>query len=202
SVRRFIDETASESAAPGGGSVAATVGSLGAALGVMVANLSSHKRGWDDRWEEFSDWADRGKACQDELVSLIDADTEAFNRVMAAIGMPKGSDSDIAARKAAIQAATLGATEVPLRIMEVSLEAMDVIHAMAAIGNPASVSDAGVAALCARTAVSGAFLNVRINAQGLTDSVAAADCLERGRDLQGKAIEREADILGVVEDRL
>ena len=202
SVRRFIDETASESAAPGGGSVAATVGALGAALGVMVANLSSHKRGWDDRWEEFSDWADRGKACQDELVSLIDADTEAFNAVMAAMGMPKGSDTDVAARDAAIQAATLSATEVPLRVMEVSLSAMEVIHEMAAIGNPASVSDAGVAALCARTAVSGAFLNVRINAQGLTDSVTAADCLERGRDLQGKAIEREADILGVVEDRL
>ncbi len=202
SVRRFIEVTSSESAAPGGGSVAATVGALGAALGVMVANLSSHKRGWDDRWEEFSDWADRGKTCQDELVSLIDADTEAFNRVMAAIGMPKGSDSDIAARDAAIQAATLGATEVPLRIMEVSLAAMDVIHAMAAIGNPASVSDAGVAALCARTAVSGAFLNVRINAQGLTDSEVAADCLDRGRDLQRRAAEREAEILEVVEGRL
>jgi glutamate formiminotransferase/formiminotetrahydrofolate cyclodeaminase len=202
SVRRFVDETASESAAPGGGSVAATVGALGAALGVMVANLSSHKRGWDDRWEEFSDWADRGKACQDELVSLIDADTEAFNAVMAAMAMPKGSDTDVAARDAAIQAATLSATEVPLRVMEVSLSAMEVIHAMAAIGNPASVSDAGVAALCARTAVSGAFLNVRINAQGLTDSVAAADCLERGRDLEEKAIERESDILRVVEGRL
>ncbi|HSJ70212.1 MAG TPA: glutamate formimidoyltransferase [Acidimicrobiia bacterium] len=202
SVRRFIDETASESAAPGGGSVAATVGALGAALGVMVANLSSHKRGWDDRWEEFSDWADRGKACQDELVSLIDADTEAFNGVMAAMGMPKGSESDMASRDTAIQAATLNATEVPLRVMEVALSAMEVIHAMAEIGNPASVSDAGVAALCARTAVSGAFLNVRINAQGLSDKVAAEDCLERGRDLEGKAMEREAEILKVVEGRL
>jgi glutamate formiminotransferase / formiminotetrahydrofolate cyclodeaminase len=202
SVRQFVDETASESAAPGGGSVAATVGALGAALGVMVANLSSHKRGWDDRWEEFSDWADRGKACQDELVSLIDADTEAFNGVMAAMGMPKASDSDMAARDAAIQAATLSATEVPLRVMEVSLAAMEVIHAMASTGNPASVSDAGVAALCARTAVSGAFLNVRINVQGLTDRMAVADCLDRGRDLEGRAIEREADILRVVEERL
>jgi glutamate formiminotransferase / formiminotetrahydrofolate cyclodeaminase len=202
SVRQFVDETASESAAPGGGSVAATVGALGAALGVMVANLSSHKRGWDDRWEEFSDWADRGKACQDELVSLIDADTEAFNGVMAAMGMPKASDSDMAARDAAIQAATLSATEVPLRVMEVSLAAMEVIHAMASTGNPASVSDAGVAALCARTAVSGAFLNVRINVQGLTDRMAVADCLDRGRDLECRAIEREADILRVVEERL
>ncbi len=202
SVREFVEETASESVAPGGGSVSATLGALGAALGTMVANLSSHKRGWDDRWEEFSDWADRGKACHDELLLLIDRDTDAFNDIMAAHGMPKGDDEERAARDEAIQEATRRAIEVPLRVMEVSVEAMDVIRAMAEIGNPASVSDAGVGALCARSAVLGAYLNVQINVPGLTDESVAAGYLERGRTLRDEAIAREVEILDLVDSRL
>ena len=202
SVRRFVEETASESVAPGGGSVAANLGALGAALGTMVANLSSHKRGWDDRWEEFSDWADRGKACHDELLTLIDRDTDAFNEIMAAFGMPKGSDAEKAARNEAIQEATRQAIEIPLRVMEVSVASMDVIEAMAEIGNPASASDAGVGALCARSAVMGANLNVRINVPSLTDEAAAAAYLERGRVIQDEAIAREAAILALVDARL
>ena len=198
SVRRFVEETASESVAPGGGSVSANLGALGAALGTMVANLSAHKRGWDDRWEEFSDWADRGKACHDELLALIDRDTDAFNEIMAAFGMPKGSDADKAARDEAIQAATRLAIEVPLRVMEVSLESMEVIEAMARIGNPASASDAGVGALCARSAVMGAYLNVRINLPALADESAAAAYLERGRVLQDAAVAAEAPILSAL----
>ena len=202
SVRRFVEETASESVAPGGGSVAANLGALGAALGTMVANLSAHKRGWDDRWEEFSDWADRGKACHDELLTLIDRDTDAFNEIMAALGMPRGNDEENAARDEAIQAATRQAIEVPLRVMEVSLASMDVIAAMAEIGNPASASDAGVGALCARSAVMGAYLNVRINVPGLTDTETAAAYLEHGRTIQAEVIVREAAILASVDNRL
>ena len=198
SVRRFVEETASESVAPGGGSVAANLGALGAALGTMVANLSSHKRGWDDRWEEFSDWADRGKAYHGELLTLIDRDTDAFNDIMAAFGMPKGSDAEKAARDEAIQAATRQAIEIPLRVMEVSVASMDVIEAMAEIGNPASASDAGVGALCARSAVMGAYLNVRINVPSLTDKAAAATYLDRGRVLQDEAISREGTILSAL----
>jgi glutamate formiminotransferase/formiminotetrahydrofolate cyclodeaminase len=202
SVRRFVEETASESVAPGGGSVAANVGALGAALGTMVANLSSHKRGWDSRWEEFSDWADQGKACHDELLTLIDRDTDAFNDIMAAFGLPKGSTEEKVARDDAIQAATRQAIEIPLRVMEVSLASMDVIAAMAEIGNPASASDAGVGALCARSAVMGAYLNVRINVPGLTDEAAAAAYLDRGRGLQEQAIAAEAAILRTVDQHL
>jgi glutamate formiminotransferase/formiminotetrahydrofolate cyclodeaminase len=201
-VQRFVEETASESVAPGGGSVAANLGALGAALGTMVANLSAHKRGWDDRWEEFSDWADRGKTCHDELLSLIDRDTEAFNEIMAAFSLPKGSDEEKATRDEAIQAATRLAIEVPLRVMEVSLASMEVIDAMAMIGNPASASDAGVGALCARSAVMGAYLNVRINVPSLTDESTAAAYLERGKALQDEAIAREAVILALVDTHL
>ena len=168
----------------------------------MVANLSSHKRGWDDRWEEFSDWADRGKAYHDELLLLIDRDTDAFNDIMAAYGMPIGSESNRAARDDAIQAAIRQAIEVPLRVMEISLASMNVIAAMAEIGNPASASDAGVGALCARSAVLGAYLNVRINVPGLTDEAAAAAYLERGRELQEQAVAAEAAILRTVDSHL
>lgn len=202
SVRRFVEETASESPAPGGGSVSAQLGALGAALATMVANLSAHKRGWDDRWEEFSAWADRGKACQDELVALVDEDTDAFDAIMAAFAMAQDSDAARAARTEAIQSATSVAIEVPLRVMEVSLDAMEVIAAMASLGLAASVSDAGVGALCARAAVMGAYLNVRINAPGLADATSASTYLERGLVLQNDAIEREAEILQEVERRL
>ena len=202
SVRRFAEETASESVAPGGGSVAATVGALGAALGTMVANISSHKRGWDERWEEFSDWADQGKGHHDELLALIDADTEAFNDIMTAFRLPNDTDAEAEARTDAIESATRRAIEVPLRVMEVSLASMDVIGAMAEIGLPASASDAGVGAVCARTAVMGAFLNVRANVSSLHDQTAAADYLQRGRELQDAAIARETEILTAVQRRL
>jgi glutamate formiminotransferase/formiminotetrahydrofolate cyclodeaminase len=201
-VASFVEETASESVAPGGGSVSANVGALGAALGAMVANLSAHKRGWDDRWEEFSDWADRGKACHDELIALIDRDTDAFNAIMASFALPKSSDVEKQQRTDAIEAATRQAIEVPLRVMEVSLVSMEVIHAMAEIGNPASASDAGVGALCARSAVMGAYLNVRINAQSLSDGDAAVEYRRRGLEMQVRAQESEAAILAAVERHL
>ncbi len=168
-VSGFTYETASESPAPGGGSISATMGAMGVALATMVANLSSHKAGWDDRWEEFSNWADKGKTFMDQLLQLIDEDTNAFNRIMDAFSLPKTNDEEKAARKSAIQDATKYAIEVPLKVMEVSLQSMEVIKAMAEIGNPNSVSDAGVGALAARSAVIGAYMNVRINAAGLDD---------------------------------
>ena len=202
SVRRFVEETASESVAPGGGSVAASVGALGAALGTMVANISSHKRGWDERWQEFSDWADRGKAGHVELLALIDADTDAFNEIMTAFGLPRSTEAETAVRTEAIQTATRHAIEVPLRVMEVSLASLEVIGAMAEIGLPASAPDAGVGALCARTAVMGAYLNVMANVTSLTDEAAAADYLRRGRELQERAQTREAEIIAAAQQRI
>jgi len=201
-VEGFTRETASESVAPGGGSVSAAVGALGAALGTMVANISSHKRGWDDRWEEFSDWAEKGKSCHEELLRLVDADTDAFNQIMAAFGLPQKTDEEKAERAAAIEAATVGAIEVPFRTMEVAIESMDVIAAMAETGLAASASDAGVAALCARTAVLGAYLNVLINAKELTDDEKARGFVERGADLRDRAIAREAEILEILAGKL
>jgi glutamate formiminotransferase/formiminotetrahydrofolate cyclodeaminase len=201
SVRRFVEETASESVTPGGGSVAASLGALGAALGTMVANLSSHKRGWDHRWEEFSDWADRGKACHDELLALVDDDTIAFQGIMAAIGLPRSTEAETSARAEAIEAATRRAIEIPLRVMEVSLASMEVIAAMAESGLGASASDAGVGALCARSAVMGAFLNVKTNAGTLTDEGAAAEYVRRGLELQERAQASEAAIIDAVERR-
>ena len=201
-LRQFIDEAASESVAPGGGSVAATVGALGAALGTMVANLSSHKRGWDARWEEFSGWAERGQAIKDELIRLVDEDTLAFNRVMAGLGLPKATDAEKTARAAALEAANLGALEVPWRVMQAASGAFDLLHAMAESGNPASASDAGVGAICARAAVRGAWLNVRTNAPGIKNSSAIAPILEAGAQLERRAAEREAEILTLVERRL
>ncbi|MCZ6599106.1 MAG: glutamate formimidoyltransferase [Planctomycetota bacterium] len=201
-VADFVEETASESPAPGGGSVAAALGALGAALGTMVANLSSHKRGWDERWKEFSDWAERGKACHVELALLIDADTDAFNLLMAACGLPKGTEAEQQASRAAVEAATRHAIEIPFRTMEVALESMDVLLAMAKIGNPASVSDAGVGALCARSAVMGAFLNVRINTGSLEDKAAVEDFLARGAEIQDRANALEAEILEAVSQSM
>ncbi len=202
SVRGFVEETASESPAPGGGSVAATVGALGAALGTMVANLSSHKRGWDARWEEFSDWAEKGKACQDELLALVDRDTDAFNAIMASWRLPEGSEAEKAAKAEAVQAAVAGAIEVPLRIMEVARDSMEVAEAMAADGLAASLSDAGVGMLCARTAVLGAWYNVRINAGDLEDEARRAAYLERAAAIATEAECREAALRATVEERL
>lgn len=195
----FCEETASESPAPGGGSVAATLGSLGAALSTMVANLSSHKQGWDARWEEFSDWAEKGKSCMVELLALVDKDTDAFNAIMASWRLPSGSEVEKAAKQEAIQVAVLQAIAVPFRIMEVSLDSMEVADAMAEHGLSASASDAGVAALCARAAVRGAYLNVRINASDLEDEAARQDFLDRGADLVTSSEAQEAKILAKVE---
>ncbi|MHC4836821.1 MAG: glutamate formimidoyltransferase [Planctomycetota bacterium] len=202
SVRGFVEETASESPAPGGGSVAATVGALGAALGTMVANLSSHKRGWDARWEEFSDWAEKGKACQDELLALVDRDTDAFHAIMASWRLPEGGEAEKAAKAEAVQAAVAGAIEVPLRIMEVARDSMEVAEAMAADGLQASLSDAGVGMLCARTAVLGAWYNVRINAGDLEDEARRAAYLERAAAIAAEAESREAALRATVEARL
>ncbi|MCP3902770.1 MAG: glutamate formimidoyltransferase [Planctomycetes bacterium] len=198
----FMWETASESKAPGGGSIAAYAGALGAALGTMVANLSSHKRGWDDRWEEYSEWAVKGKAHHDELLHLVDEDTNAFNRIMEAFGLPESSDEEKTAKKQAIQDATVGAIEVPFRTMEVSFATMEVAEAMAKSGLEASISDAGVAALCARSAVMGAFLNVKINTADLEDQAVKDDFLRRGAELQQKAMDKEAQILRIVDEKI
>lgn len=197
-VTGFADETASESPAPGGGSISAYMGALGAALGTMVANLSAHKAGWDDRWEEFSDQAVRGREIMTRLMALVDEDTEAFNRIMAVFAMPKGTAEEKAARAAALQEATLYATEVPLRTMRESAKVFDLAEAMARNGNPASVSDAGVGALAARAAVLGAYLNVRINASGLKDREQADKLLKEAADIAATAIRRETEVLEVV----
>ena len=202
SVTGFAEETASESPAPGGGSVSATIGALGAALTAMVANLSSHKRGWDDRWEEFSGWAEKAKACQQELLRLIDEDTAAFNSLMAAFGLSKGTDEEQRERSVAIQAATKKATDVPFRIMEVALECMATTREMAAIGLPSSVSDAGVAAVCARGAVLGAFLNVKINARDLENGDVVSKFLRKGAAIEQQAMNLEREILDLVEKKI
>jgi len=199
SCRAFAEETASESPAPGGGSISAYMGALAAALGTMVANLSAHKAGWDERWREFSDIADQGQALMERLLHLVDEDTAAFNRIMAAIQMPKGSDEEKAARAAALEAATLYATEVPLSTVETACEAFPLLKAMAGKGNPASVSDAGVGALAARAAVRGALLNVKINAAGLKDRTAAEALVARGESKAAEAEAAEKDILEIVE---
>lgn len=198
----FADETASESPAPGGGSISAYVGALGVSLGTMVANLSSHKRGWDDRWEEFSVWAEKGQALKDELLFLVDEDTRAFNRIMEGYGLPKATDEEKAARHDAIQQASRYAMQIPFRVMERSLESMEVMKAMAREGLEASISDAGVGALCARTAVMGAFLNVRINAGGVDDKEFVNDLLSRGAEIEAKALETEKEILAIVNSKI
>ncbi|MDE7142587.1 MAG: cyclodeaminase/cyclohydrolase family protein, partial [Muribaculaceae bacterium] len=201
-LEEFADETASESPAPGGGSIAAYMGALGAALGTMVANLSAHKAGWDERWEEFSDYAERGRDILDRLIGLVDEDTAAFNRIMGVFAMPKGTDEEKAARAKALQEATLYATEVPLRTMKTAAEAFDLLEAMAREGNPASVSDAGVGALAARSAVLGAQLNVRINAAGLTDRSMAEALCEEAEEIACNAAARETQILEIVNSKI
>ena len=201
-LRDFADETASESPAPGGGSIAAYVGALGAALGTMVANLSSHKKRWDDRWKDFSDWADKGQQHKDELLRLVDADTRAFNAIMAAFALPKSNEAEKTLRQKTIQEATRMAIEVPFRVMEVAFASLEVIGAMAAEGNPNSVSDAGVGALCARAAVLGAFLNVRINAAGYEDKGYVAKLLEKGSAIEAGTVQAEGAILQIVKDKI
>jgi len=196
-LKRFSEETAAESPAPGGGSVAAYVGALGVSLGTMVANLSAHKRGWDERWEEFSKWAVVGEKLRNELLFLVDEDTRAFDRIMTAMGLPKGSEEEKAARKAAITAATKGAIMTPLRTMQVCVESMGLMKAMAEKGLQASVSDAGVGALCARTGAIGGYLNVKINCAGLDDAAFKADVLRQAEDLKLKAESLEAEVMAL-----
>ena len=198
----FADETASESPAPGGGSISAYMGALGAALGNMVANLSSHKRGWDERWEEFSDWAEKGKAFQIQLMKLVDEDTNAFNKIMDAFSLPKKTEEEKAIRKQAVQEATRFATEVPFKTMQLCYECMSVAKAMAEIGNPNSVTDAGVGALAARAGVVGAFLNVKINASGLDDKAYAEKIIREGENVVEKAGQLEAEILQIVHSKI
>ncbi len=194
----FANETASESPAPGGGSISAYIAALGVSLGTMVANLSSHKAGWDERWEEFSIWAEKGQQLKDELLHLVDEDTASFNKIMDALGLPKGTDVEKAARKQALQDATLYATLVPFYTMKKSLAGFDICKAMVDIGNPNSVTDAGVGALCCRTAVMGAFLNVKINAVGLDDKIKAKELIDKGASIEAKAIALETEILAKV----
>ncbi len=202
SCKDFTIETASESPAPGGGSIAACMGALGAALGTMVANLSAHKAGWDERWEEFSNRAEQGQSLLEELLHLVDEDTAAFNRIMEVFAMPKSTDEEKAARSEALEAATLYATQVPLRTMKTAAQVFDLVEAMAAEGNPNSVSDAGVGALAARSAVLGACLNVKINAAGLKDRAAAEALIAEAETLATEATRREKEVLALVESKI
>ena len=198
----FAEETSRESPAPGGGSISAYMGALGAALGTMVANLSAHKPGWDEQWEFFSDWAEKGKRVMNELLALVDEDTDAFNCIMAVFGMPKGTDAEKAARAAAMEKATLYATEVPLKTMKASFRAFEVAGEMAEKGNPNSVSDAGVGALAARAAVQGAFLNVKINAAGLKDRAKAEALVSEAAEIAKAADAEEKRILEIVNAKI
>ena len=198
----FADETASESPAPGGGSIAAYVGALGASLATMVANLSSHKKGWDERWEEFSNWASKGQQVKDELIKLVDADTAAFNKIMEAFALPKTTDEEKVKRTNRIQEATKNAIEIPFKVMQTAAAAMPIVQAMATIGNPNSVSDAGVAALCIRSAVMGAFMNVRINAGSYNDKNYVTEIIAKGKAIEDAICEQEIEILKVVNDKI
>ena len=198
----FADETASESPAPGGGSVSAYVGALGISLATMVANLSSHKKGWDDRWNEFSGWADKGQQIKKTLIALVDEDTRAFNQIMNAFGLPKGTDQEKKDRTDAIQAATKNAIEVPMKVMRTCFDSMSVIEEMVKEGNPNSVTDAGVGALCARSAVIGAYLNVKVNGSGLKDQVYMEKTLKEADALVKSAEKKEAEILAIVNTKI
>ena len=198
----FADETASESPAPGGGSIAAYLGSLGAALGTMVANLSSHKKGWDERWKEFSDWAEKGQQYKDELLKLVDLDTAAFNKIMEAFSLSKSTPEEKTIRDKAIQEATKYAIEIPFRVMKAAYGSMEVIKAMAETGNPNSISDAGVAALCARSAVLGAFMNVKINASGYKDKSFTDTVIVEGSKIEADTIALEKAIIELVNSKI
>ncbi len=202
SLQNFADETASESPAPGGGSIAAYAGALGAALTSMVANLSAHKKGWDDRWAEFSDVADRAQQCKAQLLKLVDADTAAFNKIMDAFSLPKQSAEEKQLRSKAIQTATKHAIEIPLQVMQAAALAMPLAKAMVQQGNPNSVSDAGVAALCIRAAVMGAFMNVRINAAGYKDAGFVQEVLAKGKAIEDSIQNEEAEILQLVSEKI
>ena len=198
----FANETASESPAPGGGSIAAYCGAMGVSLGTMVANLSAHKRGWDERWEEFSTWAEKGMEYQNILLDLVDEDTHAFNKIMIAFQLPKDTQAEKEKRKTAIQEATKYAILTPFKVMKTAFASMEVMKAMADIGNPNSVTDAAVGALCARTAVMGAFLNVKINCGDCEDKAFVHDILKKGQQLVDDACKMEAEILKITNSKI
>jgi len=198
----FADETSSESPAPGGGSIAAYMAVLGASLSGMVANLSAHKRGWDNRWEEFSNWAEKAESSKQQLLKMVDEDTKAFGKIMDAFGLPKSSETEKQERRKAIQDATKYAIEVPYKVMQLAFESMETIKAMAENGNPNSVTDAGVGALAARSAVIGAFLNVKINVGGLDDKSFVENIMKDAEKIQTMAIETETEILKIVESKI
>lgn len=201
-LRQYANATASESPAPGGGSSAAYLGSLGASLATMVANLSSHKRGWDSKWKTFSNWAEKGKALKDKLLLLVDEDTRSFNKILDAMRLPKGSKEEIELRNAAIQDATVYAVKVPFMVMESAYESFEVIEAMVKTGNPNSVTDAGVGALCARSAILGAYMNVRINSKDLHNKSCVQEMLEKADIIASEAIKKEKRIIKLVEARM
>ena len=201
-LKAFANETASESPAPGGGSISAYVGALGISLGTMVANLSANRRVWDDRWEEFGDWAEKGQTIKNQLLKLVDEDTRSFNGIIQAIRLPKGSAEEKAARHEAIQAATKYAIEVPFSVMQASLDSFEVIKAMADFGNPNSVTDAGVGALCARAAVHGAYMNVQINTMDLEDKAFVKDILAKGKAMTEEADKLEETIRNTVNEKI
>jgi glutamate formiminotransferase/formiminotetrahydrofolate cyclodeaminase len=198
----FADETASESMAPGGGSIAAYVGALGVSLGTMVANLSSHKKGWDERWEEFGNWAEKGQELKTALLKMVDEDTNSFNAIIDAMRLPKATEEEKAARNEAIQTATKYAVEVPYKVMQLSLQTFEIIEAMTKIGNPNSVTDAGVGALCARAAVLGAYLNVKVNLGGIKDENFVKESLQKADQLVQKANELEKTVLEIVHSKI
>ncbi len=202
SLEDFMEETASESPAPGGGSVSAYMGAMGVSLGTMVANLSSHKRGWDDRWEEFSDWAEKGKTYQSRLLGLVDKDTDAFNEIMVAFRLPQKSDAEKKSRKTAIEDATKNAIMVPFRVMEIAIQSMEVLEELAKIGNPNSISDIGVGVIAAKACVRGAFLNVKINASDLGDKKFVDEIIKKGKRIEEKAATKEEEILKLVESKI
>ncbi|MBK7762979.1 MAG: glutamate formimidoyltransferase [Bacteroidetes bacterium] len=198
----FANETASESPAPGGGSISAYLGALGASLGSMVANLSSHKKGWDDQWEYFSDWAVKGQSLKDELLKLVDEDTNSFNKIMEAFALPKNNDEEKAKRSEAIQAATLYATQIPLQTMQVCYAGFPLVKEMVEKGNPNSVTDAAVGALCLRSAIYGACLNVKINASGLKDKIMAEKLVSEADDILTKTLQEEQAILELTKEKM
>lgn len=202
SLSDFADETASESPAPGGGSISAYVGALGVSLGTMVANLSSHKKGWDAQWKFYSDWALKGQAIKKEMLKMVDEDTNAFNKIMLAFGLPKGNDEEKKVRSEAIQSATKLAIITPYKVMQLALESMELMKVMVEQGNPNSVTDAAVGALCARTAVIGAFMNVRINASGYNDKAFINDIISKGKEIQEKAIAIENEIRLLADQKI
>jgi glutamate formiminotransferase/formiminotetrahydrofolate cyclodeaminase len=201
-LRTFSNETASETVAPGGGSVSAYVGALGVSLGAMSANLSSHKRQWDDRWEEFSLWAEKGQQLKDELLRLVDEDTRAFHSILEAFRLPKSTDEEKAVRRKAIQQATKYAIEVPFQTMKIALASFEVIHEMVEKGNPSSITDAGVGALCARAAVHGAFMNVKVNMKDLKDAAFAEKTLAEANAMAARADEWEKLIREIVQKQI